>query len=119
MPGGRRSVRNRGGAEGAREEEGEVTSGSGSEAEIEAEPPAPEPEGSEDSFATGAGEEGTLLDRLLARVAAGVLLARRSPRPSFASPSSRSNGQAGRSRRGRRLRLTREPGRSRKDCSRR
>ena len=45
---------------------------SGGEAEYgDPESSAPEPEGSESSFATGADEEGSLLDRLLARVAAG------------------------------------------------
>eukprot|EP01048_Picozoa_sp_COSAG05_P025511 COSAG05_NODE_6522_length_943_cov_1.831754_1_plen_82_part_00 len=63
MPGVRRSARNRGDTGGAREEEEEVPP--------DRESPAPEPEGSESSFATGADEEGSLLDRLLARVAAG------------------------------------------------
>ena len=71
----RRSARNRGDSRGAREEEEEVSpdAESGGEAEYASDPEssAPEPEGSESSFATGADEEGSLLDRLLARVAAG------------------------------------------------
>ena len=73
MSGVRRSARNRGDTGGAREEEEEVPpdAESGGEAEYgDPESPAPEPGGSESSFATGADEEGSLLDRLLARVAA-------------------------------------------------
>ena len=55
------------------EEEEEVPPEAGSEPQEDPASPAPEPEGSEDSFATDAGGEGTLLDQLLARVAAEAI----------------------------------------------